>query len=141
DRDALALAAGKLLGLSLQQRLEPEDARGIGDLLVDLLLVDAGQVQREGHVLAYRHVRIQRIGLEHHGQVALGRADLSDVTAVQLDMATADFLQAGDQAQQGGLAATGGADENHEFAVADLKVDALDDLVCRLLLEKKKNLE
>ena len=73
-------------------------------------------------------MRVQRVGLEHHGQVALGRADLGDVAAVQFDLATADFFEPGDQSQQGGLAATGRADEHHELAIADFQVDALDDL-------------
>jgi hypothetical protein len=31
------------------------------------------ELHREGHVLGDRHVRIERIVLEHHGDVALGR--------------------------------------------------------------------
>ena len=35
-------------------------------------LVHAGHLQRKGDVLVDRHVRIERIGLEHHRQLALG---------------------------------------------------------------------
>ena len=38
-----------------------------------------------------------------------------------------DALEAGDHAQEGGLAAAGRADQGQELAVADLEVDALDD--------------
>ncbi len=129
DGDALALAAGQLPRLAFEQRLQLQGARGRFDLAGNLLFVGTGQVQGEGHVLAHRHVRVERIGLEHHGQVALGRADIGDVAPVQFDPPAADLLEPGDQAQQGGLATAGGADEDDEFAVADVQVDALDDLV------------
>jgi hypothetical protein len=72
-------------------------------------------------------VRVQRVGLEHHRQVALGRADFGDVAAIEFDGAAADFFKAGDQPQQGGFTAAGRADEDHEFLVVHFKVDALDD--------------
>ncbi len=33
----------------------------------------AGQLERESHVFVHRHVRVQRVRLEHHGQLALRR--------------------------------------------------------------------
>ena len=44
------------------------------------------------------------------------------------DVAAADLLEAGDDAQQRGLAAAGGADEDDELAVRDVEVDAVDDV-------------
>ncbi len=74
-------------------------------------------LQREGDVLAHRHVRVERVGLEHHRQAALGRQQVGGVLAVDLDMAGRDVLEPGDQPQQRGLAAARGADEDHELAV------------------------
>ena len=127
NRHALALATRKLLGLALQQRPQLKDARRFADFALDQLLVDARQVQGKRHVLAHAHVRVQRVGLEHHGQVALGRGDFGDVAAIEFDGAVADFFQAGDQAQQGGFATARRADEHHEFLVVHFQVDALDD--------------
>ena len=41
------------------------------------------------------------------------------------DAAGADGLEAGDQPQEGGLAATRGADEDHELAVGDVEADVV----------------
>ena len=45
---------------------------------------------------------------------------------VDQHLAVGLVLKAGADAQERGLAAAGWADENHEFAVLDLKVDALE---------------
>ena len=73
DGHALALAAGQVLGLAVQQRLQFQDAGRLGDLLRDLVLGLAGKPQREAHVFAHRHMRVKRIGLEHHRNAALRR--------------------------------------------------------------------
>jgi hypothetical protein len=101
DGHPLALATGELTRLALQQRRQLEDAGGIGDLALHFLLVDLGQIEGEGQILAHAHMRIEGIGLEHHGQVALGRRHFGDVATVQLQGAAADLFQAGDEAPQG----------------------------------------
>ena len=127
DGDALALAARQLAGATVEKVGQVEDARGFGDLAVHHHLVLAGHLQREGDVVAHRHVRIERIGLEHHGQLALGRGLVGDVAAVDADGAGGGVLEPGDQAQQGGLAAAGGADEDDELAVLDVEIELRDD--------------
>jgi hypothetical protein len=47
---------------------------------------------------------------------------------VDQDLAAGDVLQAGQHAQQGGLAAARGPDQHHELAVGDVEAQALDDL-------------
>ena len=75
------------------------------------------------------HVRVERVGLEHHGEPALGRGHLVDRLAVDAARSPPVIcLEPGDHAQQRGLAAAGRADEDHELAVVDLEVDAVDDL-------------
>src|SRR5207244_9752008 len=78
------------------------------------------------HVVEHAHVRIERVVLEHHGDVALGRLDLVDDASADIDLAAGDGFQPRDHAQQRGLAAAGGADQHAELAVADLEIDALD---------------
>jgi hypothetical protein len=73
-------------------------------------------------------VRVERVILEHHGDVPVLGIELVDDAAVDRDLAGGDVLQPGDHAQQGALAAARGADEDHELAVDDLQVDAMHDL-------------
>jgi len=49
--------------------------------LVDLRLQALRQTQGEGEVFVDAEVRIEGVGLEHHGRAALGWPDLGDVTA------------------------------------------------------------
>jgi len=73
-------------------------------------------------------VRVERVVLEDHGDVAVLGQDVVHDFAVDGDGAAGDFLEARDHPQGGGFAAAGGADEDHEFAVADFQVDAMDNL-------------
>ena len=76
---------------------------------------------------AHRHMRIERIGLEHHGELALGRGGVGHVLAVEQDLAGGGVLEAGDQPEQGGLSTARGADEHHELAIPDFERGIGDD--------------
>ena len=71
DGDALALAAGELGRAAGEERLEREHLRGGGDALVDEVAGGAGLLEAEGHVVADGEVRVERVGLEDHGDLAL----------------------------------------------------------------------
>ena len=102
--------------------------RGLVDLLVDLLLRGLGQLQSEAHVLADRHVRVQRVVLEHHRDVpVLGRSVVDDLTA-DLQLAVGDVFESGDHPQCGRLSAPGGAHQDHQLAVGNVEVHVLDGL-------------
>ena len=73
-------------------------------------------------------MRIKRIGLEHHGNAALGRIDIVHAFVANEQIATRYLFQPGDHAQQGGLAAARGADEHDEFLVGNVKINATDHL-------------
>ena len=128
DGDALALPARQGLGQAVQiggQLQHP--ARAVGGLL-HLGARLARDLQRKGHVVAHRHVRIQRIGLEHHGDAPLGGRDVVHPLPVDLQRAGADPLQPGDHAQKGGFPAARGADEDDELARPDVEVDVPQDM-------------
>jgi hypothetical protein len=72
-RDSLALAARQGPRLAVEELVEAEDLCGVVDPLAYLGLGDMLQLQAERHVLEDRHVRIQRVVLEHHRDVALLR--------------------------------------------------------------------
>ena len=73
-------------------------------------------------------MRIQGVCLEHHGNAAVGWIDVRDVTPANLDCPFRRFLEPGDHPQQGGLAATRGANKDTEFPFSDFKVNAVNDL-------------
>ncbi len=71
-------------------------------------------------------MRVKRIGLEHHGEAALGGHRLGSVAPVDQNVATRDIFKPGDQAQKGRLAAARRADEDHELAVFDGEIERRD---------------
>ena len=69
---------------------------------------------------------IERVILEHHGDVAVLRLQAVDDPAADGDGAAADFLEARDHAQRRRFAATGRADQHDELAILDVEIDVLD---------------
>ena len=98
----------------------------VADALVDLLLRQLPHPQPERDVLVHREVRVERVALEHHRDVAVARRHVVDDPVADPDRAAGDVLQAGDHPQRGRLAAARRADEDHELAVADVEVEILD---------------
>ncbi|MCY1301259.1 hypothetical protein D9M70_508580 [compost metagenome] len=85
--DTLALAAGEFPRQAVEQLFQTEDFGGLGHALVDLRLRRTGEFQRETHVLRDLHVRIERVGLEDHGDVTLLRRHVVDDLAADSDLA------------------------------------------------------
>ena len=87
ERDALLLAARELARLALEQVGDVEHARGLLDLLVDLLVGQLPHLQREGEVLVDRLLRIERVVLEHHGDVPVLGIEVVDHAVADDDVA------------------------------------------------------
>ena len=68
-------------------------------------------------------MRVERIVLEDHGDVAVFRRHVVDDAAVNGDRAAADLLQPGDHAQRGGFTATRRSDQHDELAVLNFQID------------------
>ena len=125
--DALALSARELRRLALQQGLEIEHARSLADAGVDLALRHPLELERKRHVLPHRHVRVERVALEHHGDVAaLGREKVDEVPVDQ-DLAAGGLVEAGENTQERRFSASRGPDERDEFPVGDTNVDVFQD--------------
>ena len=75
---ALALATGQLTRLSLQQLRQLQNRCGLIHSGFDLGQRHFGDFQAVGHVVEHAHVRVQRIVLKYHGDVALGRFQVVD---------------------------------------------------------------
>ena len=127
-RDALALATGELSRIAIEKLGQTEDLGRALDARIDLGFALFGKHQGKRHVVAHGHVRIQRIVLEHHGDVALFGSNSVDDSAADVDFAFADFLETRDHPQQRRLAAARRANQHTEFAVRDFDVDAANDV-------------
>ena len=127
-RDPLPLPAGQRGRLALEVRLQAEHLGGLADPPLDLVLGRLAQLQAERQVLLDRHVRVQGVVLEHHGDVPVLGRQVVDHPVADRDRAAGDLLQPGDGPQRGRLAAPGGADEHHELAVRDVKAQLVNGL-------------
>ncbi|MOA07159.1 hypothetical protein D3C78_1268420 [compost metagenome] len=130
--DALALAAGKLFRVAVGEPVQLHHVQQLVDLLGDLLLGRALALglhaQAEGNVVEHGHVAEQGVVLEHEADVAVAHVVLGDVLAVEHDAAHVRGFQAGDDPQQGGLAAAGRAEQRHQLAAVDIQVDLVERL-------------
>ena len=99
--------------------------------VVDRRAALAADLRAEADIVGRLQVRKQRIGLEHHGDVALLRRQVVGAHAADQQIAGGDRLQPGQHAQQGRLAAAGRADQHDELAALDVEADVLEDLVLR----------
>ena len=84
EGDALALASGKLAG-QIRQQLREAEARGdVASTSAD----DFGRrtlanAQRKSDILRDGHVRIKRVALKHHGDVAVAGFQARDIAAAE----------------------------------------------------------
>jgi hypothetical protein len=100
--------------------------QGLVDGLRHLRLRQALLAQAVADVLRHCQVRKDGVALEHHvGRPLVGRHGRHGL-AVDEDLALGRELEAGEHAQQGGLAAAGGTEQREEFAAPDLERDIVD---------------
>jgi len=104
QRTALLLAARQLSRLAVEQMLDVHACRGITHGARRLVARGADHAQRKADVLGHAHVRVERVALEHHGDVALAGFLRCHVDAVQKHLACIVRLEAGENAQRCGLA-------------------------------------
>ncbi|CPK71638.1 Uncharacterised protein [Bordetella pertussis] len=129
QRHALLLATGQLVGTAPPEVGQTHEFERGGDLVADLGARQAPLDQAEGNVVPHRHVRPQRIVLEHHADIAVPGRRGADVAAVDQQLPMALPVEAGDQAQQGGFARSRRAEQGEEFAGLDMDADVLEDFV------------
>ena len=87
-----------------------------------LLFPGRPAVQAEGHVLFHRQPGKEAVLLKDHPPI---EPRTGDAAATQPHLSAVAVLQAGDDAQQGALAAAAGADDGDELPCPDLQVDLL----------------
>ena len=98
--DTLTLPSGQVLGLAFQILRQFQHLGRGSDPARDLFLRRTRQPQSKGHVSSYIHMRVERIGLEHHGDVALLGSSPSDVLARNPDHAASHRLKPRDHPER-----------------------------------------
>ena len=132
--DTLTLPARELAWIAVQEGMQAQNTCCHIDPLGNHLCWLFGQQQRKRHVVAYRHVRVERIVLEHHGDVTLFGWHVVDTLFPNINIAARDFFETRDHAQQGGFAATRGANKDAKFAIGDIHADTLNDVCAAKVL-------
>jgi hypothetical protein len=121
NRDPLPLPGREGGRLTVQEPLEPQHT-GLGaDPLLDLVLGQVAKGQPETEVVRGRQMRVKGTCFKDHGHVAPGRFDVVDHPAAEADIAAAERLKAGEQPQNGALAAPARADDHHQLAVPNVQ--------------------
>ena len=121
DRHALHLSTGQPGGGTGELVV---DAHQPGDFLHALLDLGLGKpargrAQRKSEIVEDRQMRVQRVLLEHEGDVARRRGLVRGIAAADMDATGVGPFQSRDQPQQRGLAGSGGPEEHDQLTVAD----------------------
>ena len=124
ERDALLLAAGKLVRPARLEARHAHHVERAAHARRHLGLGEAAHLQRKGDILADRHVREERVVLEHDADVAAVRRHAVDALAVERDGAVRRRLEAGEHHQRRRLAGARRAEQRQELAAGDVEVEA-----------------
>ena len=87
----------------------------------------AVHLQAKAHVFFDRHMRVKRVGLEHHGHAAPRRVFAGHVPVAD-GICFGGFLKTCHHAQKRGLTATRWSHKDAELAVLDVQIHSVDDL-------------
>ena len=120
-RHPLALPARQQRWPLVQVLGQFEDPGGLCHPLVDLCSRNLGHLQGEPDVLLHRLVRIQRIVLEHHRDVAVLGLEMVDDFVVDLQRAAGDVFESGDHSQHRRLPTTRRPHHHDELAIGDVQ--------------------
>ena len=115
QRHPLSLAAGKIFRFPVPVFLQPQDANRPVYLLLDLIGRHTHIFQAVGNVLFHRHMGIQRIILEHHGDPPVLRRRLVDLLPVDKQVASGNFLKPRHHPQGRGFSAAGRPHKGDKF--------------------------
>ena len=122
-RDPLPLTTRQSLRLTLQEIGDLEHFSSVIHAALDLILGRLTQLQPERHIVIHRHMRIQRIILEHHRNIAVLRGDVIHQLVTDVHLPLRDLLQTRDHAQHRRLATPRRTHKNQELAVSDGQCD------------------
>src|SRR6266540_1493373 len=125
DRDALLLAARQLVREAVSLVVEADELQDLGNSAIDGVAAGADHLEGEGDVLAHGLVGQELEVLEHTADRTTQRRHLPRGEPVQLFAGNPHAARAGplfldQQADEGGFAGAGLADDEDELALADV---------------------
>ncbi|MNI40092.1 hypothetical protein D3C73_942950 [compost metagenome] len=120
-RHALALSTRELRGQARRVLRQADALKGRRHLLLDVHGGHLPRAQPVGRVVEHASVGKERVVLEHHADVALVRGYARNVVSAEPQAARRNGGEAGDGAQQGGLAAAAGPQQGEEAAWGDVQ--------------------
>jgi hypothetical protein len=120
DRDALLHAARQLVRIAVGERRQPGAVEVVTDHVADVGARRAAHLEAVGGVVPHRHPRKDRLALKHH-RVERFRGVVGD----DRHLAGGRGFETGEDAEEGGLAAAGRADDRAEIAAGDVEADAV----------------
>ena len=126
QRHPLLLTAGELVDAPLGEPVELHGRERTLHPLAHVALRHPPHPQGEGDVPGHRHVRKQRVVLEHHAHVPPVRRHPDDLPITEADAAVVGAGEPRQHHQQGGLAGAGGSEQGDELPAADLQVDIVE---------------
>ncbi len=83
----------------------------------------ASHLEAEPNVLSDREMRVERVGLEHHRDVAVARRGIVGESAIDQQPPGGRVVESGHDPQRGRLAAARGPDQDQELPLGDVKVE------------------
>src|SRR5690242_7995041 len=96
------------------------------DFRTDGFFFNVLRLQRKRDVFVDGHVRIERIALKHHRDLARSWRQVVHQFAADQELPLGGCFETGNHPEQGGFTAAGRAEENEKLTVAGEQIDAID---------------
>ena len=117
------MATRERFRFAAEVRLQIQKLRSVEHPVSPLFLAHSRDFQRKAHVLRHGHVRIERVVLEDHRDVAVFGWNIGDVAVTNQNPTGIDFFQACEHPQRCGLSTSGGTDEDEKLAIFDVEIE------------------
>ena len=98
QRDTLLLPAGKLTRVFVHLILEMDELQHIPHPRADVAALPSVALQAVCDVFGHGHVGKQRVGLEHHAEVAVALGSSHEILSVLENLSRVGLFEPGDQA-------------------------------------------
>jgi len=123
DRHPLTLASRQLRWLPVKKMIDLKEICRPHNASMDLGGGELSSAQTKLQIAADRLGRVQRVGLKNHGKAAVFRVEVGDLLPTDVDLTIVKVEQPSEDVEEGGLATSGRAKQNDEFAVLDFEIE------------------